>query len=174
MWQPRGSELAIKILFLVGGAECVEESFFIGIYGCLTWNEDEFRLFCECSRSWSLVWSSGALETSFRSGDLEWWLVAGWQFYGGVVVCFDLLWGEVVRGRFLFWVAAWSWFFLDCSSSAIKDSLACSRFFLILIVQVWTYLGLCWVKSVKIWFLGFTLVRVKRVKVWCEILLFVL
>jgi len=36
MWQPRGSELAIKILFLVGGAECVEESFFIGIYGCLT------------------------------------------------------------------------------------------------------------------------------------------
>jgi len=44
-------------------------------------------------------------------------------------MCFDLWWGEVVRGRFLFWVAAWSWFFLvlhlckfHLSSSSIKLS----------------------------------------------------
>jgi len=33
-----------------------------------------------CHRGWWLVWSSGALETSFRGGALEQWLVVGWKF----------------------------------------------------------------------------------------------
>jgi len=59
------------------------------------------------------------LETRFRVGALEWWLVTGSYFSAEAVVCFHLRWRVVFHGRFPIWLATCSWFSLSYSSFAV-------------------------------------------------------